>query len=97
MPNVLGGRVARVAAFRDPCGEDGEPDWWRPKTPPEGSTVARIIEAARRAVPRPDLDEAEWAGEAEDLAPTATADFGDEREHDAWIAGTPAAELRKRR
>ena len=52
----------------------------------DGWHVLRTLETAQRAVPRPDLDPAEWCGEVEDLAPTAAGDFGDEREHDRWLA-----------
>ena len=36
----------------------------------------------------------EWAGEYEDALPPLP-DCGDESEHDAWLAGTPIAELRR--
>lgn len=55
--------------------------------------VARIIKAARRAVPRPDEDTGEWRGEAEEWPASVPADHGDEGEHDRWLAGTPIAEI----
>ena len=41
----------------------------------------------------PETDPAEWQGEVEHLAPDPATDHGDETEHDAWLAGTPIAEI----
>jgi hypothetical protein len=38
-------------------------------------------------------DPADWVGEYEDVLGVVADDYGDETEHDAWLAGTPAAEL----
>lgn len=66
----------------------------------EAAEIERILAAAARAVPDPcryddSADKAaDWAGEFEEpLSPEAT-DYGDEREHDAWLGGVPIRDLK---
>ena len=65
----------------------------------EAAEIERLLAAAKRAVPDPDRYDdpadrtAEWTGEFEEQLSTETTEYGDEREHDAWLAGVPIADL----
>ena len=65
----------------------------------EAAEIERILVAAERAVPDPGRYDhpadkvAEWAGEFEEPPSIEATDYGDEREHDAWLSGVPIREL----
>ena len=89
---------ARACMYERHTFEVGPPRSTPVQATDEATEIERIMAAAKRAAPDPDQYDdpddkaAEWVGEAEDVLPPAP-DHGDEAEHDAWLAGTPAAEL----
>lgn len=74
-----GGGLYRTAEFPRDC-----PAELAAKLEREGWHVVRV--AGDEAD-----DPAEWAGEFEEPLSTEATDYGDEREHDAWLAGVPSA------
>lgn len=95
-------RTGPTSEGYDPCArartcerdgfEVGPPRSTSVPIPGEAAEIERILAAAERAAPRPDLDPADWAGEYEAPLPPLP-DCDDEREHDAWLSGVPAADL----
>ena len=96
------GSTPCVRAYTPECHrfEGGPPRSTSVPTSDEAAEIKHILADAERAVPDPGRYDhpadraAEWAGEFEEPVFTDATDYGDEREHDAWLSGVPIADLK---